>query len=66
MVKETEPRLMGIRPTAKHIGLSEWGVRNLIRKGLIPVVRIRGSRRILFDIRAIDRWIEENSQREIK
>lgn len=55
--------IKGIEPLAKYLDTSEWSIRNLIRKGRIPHVKI--GRRIYFDKEVIDRWIAKHSQKEI-
>ena len=60
MRDEINQRPYDIKCISKYLGLTEWGVRNLVKKGLIPVVR-NGTRRILFDKVAIDEWIKRNT-----
>jgi len=60
----TERRLFDIKYICKYLGLTEWSIRNLVRHGRIPTVRII-SRRILFDKTAIDQWIIRNSLSEL-
>lgn len=42
----TPPRLLRPREVAEYMRLSESQIRNLIRSGDLPVVRVRGSVRV--------------------
>lgn len=50
-------KLEGVRWVSEYTGLSETGVRRLVRRGTLPHVRI--NRRILFRPSSIARFIEE-------
>lgn len=50
-------RLKNIAWLREHTGLSESGIRRLVRCGTLPAVRI--GRRILFRPSSIERFIEE-------
>jgi hypothetical protein len=57
------PRLLDLRGTAGYLGLSAWTVRDLEAAGTLRRVRIplpRGGdvRKLLFDVRDLDRLIE--------
>lgn len=49
-------RLISIEEASKYLAVSTWTVRRMIWSGAIPHVR-RG-RRILLDLRDLDKWIE--------
>ena len=51
-------RLLSVRETARYIGRTEVAVREMTWNGKLPY--IRADRRIMFDIRDLDRWIEQN------
>ncbi len=55
-----EPRLLDVHGLARYLGKTKYGVINLIRKGKLPITRC-GDRRIMFDKKAIDVWIEKNT-----
>ena len=52
-----EEYLWNITRLSAHMGLSESGIRRLVRRGVIPAVRV--GRRILFRPMSIERFIEE-------
>ena len=56
------PRLLSIKQAAVYLGRSEEAVSHMVSSGKIPAVR--GDRRILIDLRDLDRWIESNKQQE--
>ena len=51
-------RLLSVRETARYIGRTETAVREMTWNGKLP--HIRADRRVLFDIRDLDRWIDQN------
>ena len=50
-------RLLSISRLKEHTGLSESGIRRLVRQGVIPAVRI--GRRILFKPSSIARFLDQ-------
>ncbi len=64
-VRATVPRLLGLEDAAKYLGVSEWTVRNLEWEGVLPRVRIPNGkggeiRKLLFDVRDLDRLVDRN------
>lgn len=53
-------RLYTLKEGAEYLGRSEWGMRDLVWKQLIPVVMNNGGRKIFFDIRDLDDYVEKN------
>jgi predicted DNA-binding transcriptional regulator AlpA len=53
----------GVPEVADRIGRSEWAVRDLVRRGLIPHRRLIAGGRIEFDLDEIDRWLESRRVR---
>jgi hypothetical protein len=53
-------RLYTLKEGAEYLGRSDWGMRDLIWKRLIPVVKIYGGRKIYLDIKDLDVFIEKN------
>jgi len=53
-------RLYTLREAAVYLGRSEWGMRELMWKGTIPVVRPDGGRKVFFDILDLDSFIDKN------
>ena len=51
-------RLLTVREAAKYIGRTESAVRELVGNEKLP--HIRGDRRVMLDIRDLDRWIDTN------
>lgn len=53
-------RLYTLKEGAAYLGRSEWGMRELIWAGVIPVVKPRTARKIFLDINDLDRFVEAN------
>ncbi len=53
-------RLFTLREAALYLGRSEWGMRELIWAGKIPVVREEGARKIFLDVQDLDQFIQKN------
>ena len=53
-------RLYSLRESAEYLGRSVWGMRDLIWKHTIPVVKQRGCRKMYLDINDLDAFIEKN------
>jgi excisionase family DNA binding protein len=53
-------RLFTLKEAAQYLGRSEWGMRELIWSGKIPVVRTEGSRKIFLDIQDLDDFVNYN------
>ncbi len=56
-------RLFTLKQAASYLGRSEWGMRELIWSGRIPVVRVEGGRKIFLDIQDLNAFIETNKKR---
>ena len=53
-------RLFTLKEAAAYLGRTEWGMRDLIWKRLIPVVMNSGGRKIFIDIKDLDNYVEAN------
>jgi excisionase family DNA binding protein len=53
-------RLLTLKEAAAYLGRSPWSMRDLVWSGRIPVVRNEGGRKLFFDIRDLDVFIERN------
>jgi hypothetical protein len=53
-------RLYTIKEAAIYLGRGEWGVRELIWKQAIPVVKEEGGRKIFIDIIDLENYINKN------
>lgn len=53
-------RLYTLKEAAEYLGRSQWGMRELIWAGEIPVVRQEGGRKIFLDIQDLAEFIEKN------
>lgn len=65
LVSETgpiRPRLLTVKQAAVYLGRSKHAVQHMVAQGRIPVVR--DGRRVLLDVRELDRWIEANTERD--
>ncbi len=56
-----KPRLLGVREASTYLGLSPDSVRNLYKYGRLTATRPIGIRRLLFDVKELDRFIELSS-----
>lgn len=52
------PRLLSVREAACYVGISHWTLRQKAWEGELPEVRL--GRRLLFDLRDLDAWIERS------
>ncbi len=55
-----QKRLYTLKEAAEYLGRSEWGMRELIWAGEIPVVRQEGGRKIFLDVQDLAEFIEKN------
>jgi excisionase family DNA binding protein len=53
-------RLYTLKEAAEYLGRSEWGMRELIWAGKLPVVRTDGGRKIFLDIEDLNGFITQN------
>jgi hypothetical protein len=53
-------RLFTLKEGAAYLGRSEWGMRELIWAGVIPVVKPQAARKIFLDVQDLDRFVEAN------
>jgi hypothetical protein len=61
--RETEPRLLDVKGAAKYLGISYWTIRELpVPRVRLEVAGGRDVRRILFDRRDLDAWIERQKE----
>jgi hypothetical protein len=57
-----DPILVDLPVAAKLLSVSERGLANYVRLGLVPVVRLRG--RVLFDPQSLRVWASQQSRPE--
>jgi len=55
-------RLYTIKEGAGYLGRSDWGMRELIWAGEIPIVRTEGGRKIFLDIQDLDAYINRHKE----
>jgi len=53
-------RLYSAKEAAEYLGRSVWGIRELVWSQAIPIVKQAGCRKIYFDIKDLDSFIEKN------
>ena len=53
-------RLYTLKEAATYLGRSEWGMRDLIWKREIPVVKNSGGRKIFLDVQDLEEFVEKN------
>ena len=51
-------RYMNARQLAEYIDSTVGSVRQLVRQRRVPFLRVAGGRRVLFDRREIDTWLQ--------
>ena len=56
----TGKRLYTLQEAARYLGRSNWGMRDLIWAGKIPVVREDGGRKIFIDFHDLVAYVERN------
>lgn len=56
-VLSSGPRLVDVAAAARQLGVSVWTVRDLIERGALPRVELPGVRRVLVDVRDVERLI---------
>jgi excisionase family DNA binding protein len=58
------PRLLDIDDSARYLGMSDKGIRELIQVGELPYVqKIAGRSPYLIDIKDLDTWVAKNKIR---
>ncbi len=53
-------RLYTLKEGAAYLGRSEWGMRELIWAGMIPVVKPQAGRKIFLEVQDLDQFVEAN------
>lgn len=53
-------RLYTLKEAAVYLGRSEWGMRELVWKQALPVVKEEGARKIFIDINDLENYISRN------
>ena len=53
-------RLFTLKESAEYLGRSVWGMRDLVWKQMIPVVKQPMCRKIYLDVTDLDAFIEKN------
>lgn len=56
-------RLFTLKEAAVYLGRTEWGMRDLIWSGQVPVVRNQGGRKIFIDVLDMDAFINKQKDR---
>ncbi len=55
-----EKRLYTLKEAAIYLGRTEWGMRELIWKGALPVVKEKKGRKIYIDILDLENYVDHN------
>lgn len=53
-------RLYTLKESAVYLGRSEWGMRELVWKQALPVVKEEGARKIFIDINDLENFVNRN------
>jgi hypothetical protein len=56
------PRLLDVDAAGAYLGVSPWTIRDLHTSGRLPIAGDRELRRLLFDVRDLDRLIESSKE----
>ncbi len=57
------PRLLTLKRAAEYIGLTVWGMREVVWSGLIPVIRFGpNGRKMFIDSADIEKFIQKNKE----
>ena len=56
-------RLYALKEAGVYLGRTEWGMRELIWSGQIPVIRNQGGRKIFIDVLDMDAFINKQKTR---
>jgi excisionase family DNA binding protein len=59
-ISTPDKRLYTLKEAARYLGRSEWGMRELIWGGHVPVVKSAGGRKIFVDVADLDAFIDRN------
>ncbi len=59
-IAQASKRLYTLKEGATYLGRSEWGMRELIWAGVIPVVKPQAGRKIFLDVQDLDQFVEKN------
>ena len=62
MVRET----INAKQAAQIIGISDWKIFEMARRGLIPHIRPKGCRRVLFRRTSLLAWLEQQEAASLK
>ena len=57
-------RLFDLKEAAVYLGRPVFSVRTLIWKGLLPVIKNDGERKMYLDVRDMDEYVERNRKHE--
>lgn len=55
------PRLLNAAQAAEYIGRSEHAIRQMVHRRQIPFNKVPGSSVLRFDVRQLDRWIDQHT-----
>lgn len=53
-------RLYTLKEAAMYLGRSDWGMRELVWKGAVPVVKEEAGRKIFIDILDLENYVNRN------
>jgi excisionase family DNA binding protein len=56
-----QPRLLTVDQAAEYLGRTKAAVQHMVAARRLPLVR--DGRRIFLDVRELDRWIEQNTEK---
>jgi excisionase family DNA binding protein len=55
---QRQRRLLRTREAGLYLGISDWSVRQLVIKGLLPYLQLGRNTPFLLDQRDLDAWVE--------
>jgi len=55
-------RLYTIKEAGHYLGRSDWGIRDLIHKGVLPFIKEDGSKKWFIDVRDLDEYVDNGKE----
>ena len=55
-------RLYTIKEAGHYLGRTDWGIRDLIHKGVLPFITEDGSKKWFIDVRDLDEFVDSRKE----
>ena len=63
--KQPTKRLYTLKQAAEYLGQTDWGMRELVWKGVIPAIQLVPRGKIFVDVQDMDEFIERNKAKAL-